>query len=579
MGVRRALNLTLDYAFGRRRRSGIYTGRIYTLGPLIHNPQVVSLLREQGIVPINAPEDAHDGTVIIRAHGIEPDLRRRLKGADNQVCDATCPRVARVQAIVKRQAGAGSMVLIAGDAGHAEVVGLEGYAGGHARVVSSRADIDRVAEENIEWFDPGKVCLVAQTTQNRNRFDELADHVRRLWPEAQVFDTLCNSTDRRQEEVVALARKADALVVVGGHDSANTRRLAEQARTTGKPTFHVETADELDETELRGFADIAVTAGASTPNWLIQEVVDKLKKIQSSRPGLLNTVQRSARTVLQLSADLGIIVSFGAGCMTYAGCRLQGIPGHPALYTLSSLYVFAMVLFNNLAGHTVAVFSEPRRAKFYSKYRRPIIAAASVSTACAALLALLTGWLPFAMMLAAIALGISYILPGFPKWLMRVFHGRRLRDIPASKDVASALGWAAVCAVVPFLAHGDRVTLGAGVAFAFVATIVFIRSVLTDVRRIQGDRLVGNETIPIIVGIGATKVVLGVIAVALAALLIVAGRHGWTSPVSYGLVTCVLYACGYLYLYHERIIFQGLSFEAVVDSNFLLAGLVAAVVE
>ena len=579
MGVRRALNLTVDCAFGSRYRVGTHEQNIYTLGPLIHNPQVVSLLREQGIVPVDAPEDVSDGTVVIRAHGIPPDMRRRLRGSGVRVCDATCPRVARVQAIVKRKAREGALVLIAGDVGHAEVVGLEGYADGRARVVDDLDDIERIEPTEIERFDPEKVCLVAQTTQNRLRFDELAAAARRRWPAVEVFDTLCSSTDERQEEVVELARWADALVVVGGRDSANTGRLVDVAAAAGKPTFQVETASELDESELARFDDIGVTAGASTPNWLIQEVVGRLQAIQSVRPGPLSSVRRAARFVGELSADLGIVVSLGAGCMTYAGCRLQGVPGNVALYALASLYVLAMVLFNNFADHATAVFSEPRRARFYSTYRRLIIAAATGAVACAALLALVAGWLPFAMMLLAIAVGVSYTLPGFPKWLMRLFHRRRLRDLPASKDAASALGWASVCVIVPFLAHGGKVMAGTAVAFSFVVIIVFIRSVLTDIRRIQGDRLVGKETIPTVVGIGATKVILGVMAIALAALLISATMNGWIPKVGYGLVACVLYACGYLYLYHERIIFQGLSFEAVVDSNFLLAGVIAIIME
>jgi len=579
MGVRHALNLTVDCAFGGRRRSGPQTQNIYTLGPLIHNPQVVSLLRDHGIVPVDAPEDVSDGTVVIRAHGIAPDVRRRLRGSGSRICDATCPRVARVQAIVKRKAREGTLVLIAGDAGHAEVVGLEGYADGRARVVDGPQDIERIDADKLEWFDPQKVCLVAQTTQNRVRFDELAAAVRRRWPAVEVFDTLCSSTDERQQEVVELARWADALVVVGGRDSANTARLVDVAYATGRPTFQVETASELDEAELTQFDDVGVTAGASTPNWLIQDVVEKLRAIQSARPGPLSAARRAARFVGELSADLGIIVSLGAGCMTYAGCRLQGVPGNAVLYALASLYVFAMVLFNNLTGQAAAVFSEPRRARFYSAHRRSIIVAATGATACAGLLALVAGLLPFVMMLLAIAVGISYTLPGFPRWLMRLFHQRSLSDLPASKDVASAIGWASVCVIVPFLASGGNVTPGTGVAFGFVAIIVFIRSVLTDIRRIQGDRLVGNETIPTVVGIGATKVILGVMAAALAVLLVGATMDGWTPKVGYGLVACVLYACGYLYLYHERIIFQGLSFEAVVDSNFLLAGVVAIVME
>lgn len=262
MGVRRAVELGLKVASEEGRT-------VYTYGPLIHNPQALEQLRREGVLPVSETDPVPRAPVIIRAHGVTPEVRRRLEQDADRLVDATCPKVATIQKRIQDYSARGYMVLIAGDADHPEVVGLLGYAQGEAHVVSSTADVDSVPARE-------KVLLVAQTTQDEEVFEAIRERVLARFPGAEALSTICESTHRRQAEVRDLAKKVDALVVIGGKNSANTRRLAEISRLLGTPAYHVEEAAEIPLEELRGLDRVGVTAGASTPVWIIEDVVRTL---------------------------------------------------------------------------------------------------------------------------------------------------------------------------------------------------------------------------------------------------------------------------------------------------------------
>jgi (E)-4-hydroxy-3-methyl-but-2-enyl pyrophosphate reductase len=242
---------------------------IWTDGPLIHNRQMVAELEKEGIRESARPEDLHDGTLLIRAHGIPPDRLRLLSELPLNLEDATCPDVARIQDVIKRHAAQGFHILIFGDPGHAEVIGLLGYAEQRGHVVSLPEDVDRLPNAH-------PVCLVSQSTQFPAAYAGIAAAVRRRFPDATVLDTICKSTKNRQQELVKIAAETDALVVVGGLHSANTLRLVELARTL-RPTFHVQTADQIGPADFRGICTVGLTAGASTPQFIIEQVRTKLE--------------------------------------------------------------------------------------------------------------------------------------------------------------------------------------------------------------------------------------------------------------------------------------------------------------
>ena len=236
--------------------------RLVTLGPIIHNPLVMGEYSAKGVFCQNTPEGLTPAdTVIIRAHGVPRELEAQLAASGALVRDATCPKVKKAQLAIAEQKKRGGTLLLFGEADHPEVRGLLSYAGHDALVFGSLEELEALPlHEGHAYF------LAAQTTQDKALFLEATDVVaRRLGRDTPVLRTICDATRKRQEEALALAENVEAMVVVGGLNSGNTRRLAELARARGVPTVHVEQVEDLLEDALRGLNVVGLTAGASTP--------------------------------------------------------------------------------------------------------------------------------------------------------------------------------------------------------------------------------------------------------------------------------------------------------------------------
>ena len=561
MGVRRAVDMALEAAMKK-------DGPIYTYGPLIHNPQVLGILEGKGVKAltgtcVSRPGEEASVTVIIRAHGVSPEERKKLKDSGVCILNATCPHVGKVQGIIKRYAKDGYATVIVGEKDHAEVIGLLGYADGKGCVVNTL--------EELKSLPPlEKVCLVAQTTQDQNRFQSFAEAVQKRFPGAKVFNTICDSTRRRQEEILALAKKVEAMVVVGGKDSGNTRRLAKISEEAGVPTFHVETERDLDLEELSGYSIIGVTSGASTPNWLILKVVDRLKRLRRHK-GVAYYLESLGR----LAAISYILLALGAGCLAYASAVIQGIQPKLAWVLVASFYVFSMHVLNRLTDKASERYNQPGRTEFYENWGLWMIFAGVSSAGVALALAWFQGSVPFLLLLAISGLGMIYnirIFPGGPGGGIRY---QRLRDIPGSKTLFVALAWGTVTSLLPALAGGEGVLPGTVVAFLFSAILVFVRSTLYDFKDIQGDLMVGKETIPIVLGERKAEILAVSLLIFLGGLLTVAGPLRWVTPVSSWLLFSLGYVVFYYWLYRQRIVGRGFLFEGVVDGSFIFAGLLA----
>jgi 4-hydroxy-3-methylbut-2-enyl diphosphate reductase len=265
-GVERALQLTLDAVEQAQKP-------INTLGPLIHNPSVIADLGAKGVGVVSEPAEALEGTVILRSHGVPKAVREELEGSSLIVVDATCPFVTSAQEKAAWLCEGGYYVIILGDKDHPEVLALRSYAGESSLVVESASDLP-------EHLPSSKIGVVVQTTQSKERLAQLAA---RLAPEARqllVHNTICNATESRQNAALDMASDVDAVVVVGGRESGNTRRLAELCSQRQSKTYHVESADELDPHWFAGAKVVGVTAGASTPPEQIDAVVAALERIQ-----------------------------------------------------------------------------------------------------------------------------------------------------------------------------------------------------------------------------------------------------------------------------------------------------------
>jgi len=562
-GVRRAVDRVIQLSDS--------TGQpVFTLGPLIHNPQTVGHLSSKNVHTVESPEEAVGGTLVYRAHGITPQLRKQVQAMGRPVSDATCPDVGIIASAVKKHYRRGYFLVIFGKKGHAETVGLQGYA-------PDRSVVVRTVEEVAALPDAERVCLVSQSTMHDEEFDEIAAAVRERYRNAEAVEiknTICEDSRSRQQEVLTLAREMDAMVIVGGRNSSNTNHLAKLSRQTGTRTFHIETEEELDPSDFSGCRSVGVTAGASTPNWMIERVRDRLAAMEGAPDtGLLPWLRRAGalaiRTNLYLAAGA---LGLGALCLA-----VLGYPFRLDLIAITALVVFAAHTHNQQNHGRVLAVNDPAR---YALFRgRPAFFHALVAAAALAALVLAAGLgaVPFLLVLVLIVGAAFYRRPVFQS--RRAEGGRRsLSQMPASKDLLTAGAWATLVAVLPAAAVGGishGLSPATWIVFAFAFCLLAVRSILFDMRDIQGDRMVGKETLPIVLGRERTRSLL--VAGVAAAGLLVAGAAALAilPPLGLLMLLPLAWASLYLYVYKRGAAGKGLRFEVAVDGTLYVAGLAA----
>ena len=274
--------------------------RVCTLGPIIHNPQTLERLKRRGVRIVGDLSEVPPGAVlVIRSHGVERTVYDELERRGVRYCDATCPFVAKIHAVVSKASEEGKAVLIAGDAAHPEVRGIRGHCAGECHVFRDAAQLREITEKFPE-LKRKPVCVVAQTTFRVSEWQNCLENIKRVYTNADIFDTICNATAMRQSEAADLSQRCDAMVVIGGKQSSNSARLFEVCRKNC-PTCFIETADELPLPGLRRFGCVGVTAGASTPASIIKEVLDTMSEINesSAKDGAQDTVGGTAENAAQ----------------------------------------------------------------------------------------------------------------------------------------------------------------------------------------------------------------------------------------------------------------------------------------
>ncbi|MBO5153121.1 MAG: 4-hydroxy-3-methylbut-2-enyl diphosphate reductase [Eubacterium sp.] len=264
-GVKRAVELVYEQTAKE--------GPLYTYGPIIHNEEVVKDLEKRGVRVIESLEQLEElekGRVIIRSHGVGKAVQEQIEAAGFEVLDATCPFVKKIHRIVAEHSAAGEHIIIIGNPTHPEVEGICGWCDpDHTTVIESVYDA-----ENFALPEKKSVCIVSQTTYNNNKFKNLVEIIQNkgYYISICILNTICNATEERQTEARSLARKSQAMIVVGGSHSSNTQKLFEICKDECKNTYYIQTLEDLDLTELRGLDNVGITAGASTPNNIIEEV-------------------------------------------------------------------------------------------------------------------------------------------------------------------------------------------------------------------------------------------------------------------------------------------------------------------
>lgn len=266
---------TAGFCFGVKRAMDMVSEQIgkehiYTFGPIIHNEEVVEELKQKGIGVIHSLAEAEEvlpGTMVIRSHGIDKKTHEALEAMGWKIIDATCPFVKKIHRIVEEESAKGTQIVIIGNEHHPEVEGIMGWCGTVPVVIDTEEKAQKFGKKDVK-----KVCIVSQTTFNYKKFQELVEIITKKGYDIVVRKTICNATEDRQTEARTLAKKADAMIVIGGKNSSNTQKLFEICREECENTYYIQTLRDLDLNKFSCAGCVGITAGASTPNNIIQEV-------------------------------------------------------------------------------------------------------------------------------------------------------------------------------------------------------------------------------------------------------------------------------------------------------------------
>lgn len=267
-GVKRAMNMAWDELENKTSNS------VYSLGPLIHNKQAVDRYKEKGLMEMDSLDKIpNDSKLIIRSHGVSKKIYTESISKNMDIVDTTCPFVKKIHDIVKEFSNKGYKIIIVGNATHPEIVGINGWCDNEAIIINSEEEVD-----NITFNSNDRYCVVSQTTANLESFDKIVSKLESKIKDLTVNNTICSATKERQLSATDLAKEVDCMVVIGGKHSSNTQKLVNICKDI-VPTFSIETKEELEKSKLEKFKVAGVTAGASTPDWIIDEVIEYLKEI------------------------------------------------------------------------------------------------------------------------------------------------------------------------------------------------------------------------------------------------------------------------------------------------------------
>jgi 4-hydroxy-3-methylbut-2-enyl diphosphate reductase len=532
-------------------------GDIYVYGPLIHNPQTMEILDNRGLKTIKTLDDINGKDLAIRTHGIPVDEYRLISGSANRIINLTCPRVARVQSIIKKFSRQGYFTIIAGDADHAEVTGLKSYAENGHHVISRMEDIESVP-------DSGKCLLVSQTTFDRSLFYNFVSPLKEKFPDLIVIDTICDSTrDRLNDVTEGIRNGIDTLVVVGGKNSANTKRLAQIGAENGIKTIHVETDEDIREKELSGSERLMVTAGASTPGWIINNVLERIYDLKFKKS---NFILKWVKLFLEFIVRTNILSAVSAFFLTLFAQTYSGSGTETAFPMVSLLYIFSMYTVNNYLDLRFLKYSNHYKYLVYKRIGKPLVVMSALSMA-ASIFLLIDRSLPvISVIIASYLVGFIYSTP-LMKGLLKKINSGIITKIYDSK-IITGLGWMMITAVLPMYENHSSPARAVCVS-AFIFTVIMLRHIALDLLAFQGDLILGRESLP--VWIGVRKIRLIFLAASLAGATVfsavsVAGGNLWhllfNLNIIYGMMVLLrLTRIGYHYSF---------KYEMMVDLNLVL---------
>ncbi len=549
-GVKNAIDKALELAKSASKP-------IYTLGPLIHNRQVIETLKEKNVHAVESVSEIkeRDAILVIRAHGIPPAREAEIRRGALEVVDATCPLVKHVHRTIARYAEKGYDTIIVGDKDHAEVVGLMGCALGRGRVISGPEEAGGLPRME-------KVNIVAQTTQEESVFLAAVEEVRKKAGELIVSDTICKPTKDRQKETIELSKTSDLVIVVGGKNSANTARLFQICQKLAPAAVHIENEDELPDALLKDRRSVFITAGASTPTWMIEKVLARVRELTEADK---NPLEERLSFLWKLVITGGAYTALAAVALAYVCMKLEASPVSKKLLLMSGLFVLSLHMVNRAEEKGASAPDKAKRLLFI-RFRSTTKFAAFLSGAMAVLLSATFGagvLLPTAFFWGAGML-YPYKLPlGFEKFA----------NFPASKDIVTSLGWAFVCACAPGLWHGAILYKSTHLAVIFAALLVFIRSVMFGISHAQSDMIVGKENFYKAAGPKLTYLTLAAMFIFLETIMVLLINMNWKPGLASAIFTGLFYYLGLMLFFYSNKTPGRISSATLIDSQFLILAL------
>lgn len=535
-GVKRAIDKVLELEAAGKKP-------VYTIGPLIHNKQVTDMLAAKQITSIDRPQEAADkaGVLVIRAHGITPSFQKEVENCGMEVVDATCPLVKHAQNIIAKYAGQGYHTIIVGDGGHAEVIGLLGYTQGKGTVVSGPEEAAK-----LPHFE--KVNVVSQTTQKESVFYETAEEIKKHADECQISNTICQPTKDRQKETIEQAKNADLVIVVGGRHSANTARLALLCKGLAPSVQHVETENEIDPLPVVRAKKIFITAGASTPNWVIDRVAARVRELR--KPDPKSVLSHLPQAIWHFLVRNCFYTACAASALTYVCMRLEGIPSNGLFLAFAGLFVYALTAFNRAAE------AQPGQNK------RFLTGASIVAALGATVMAVLLGKGNAVLGVLFLALGFAYPF----RHLLKL----QLLSLPGTKDIVTALGWAYACAFLPAYANDLLLRKASYLAVFYTVLLVFMRSVTLGFTSANKDLIIGRESFYKAFGMTKTKWAVTLILLALTAALGTLLTMTWKPALVAMLLLGHLYTVFIVIYYYSKTTTRSVKDETLIDGQFFV---------
>ncbi|AFR70914.1 hydroxymethylbutenyl pyrophosphate reductase [Brachyspira pilosicoli B2904] len=463
---------------------------IYVDGHLIHNPQTLDMLEKTGVKTYEDTEDdmsvLDDKTVIIRAHGISPERREALSSHAKKIVNLTCKYVAKIQALVKKHSSLGYRVIVIGNPTHPEIIGVCGFAQ-DVYVVYKDEDIEKLPE------DDKKTLIVAQTTLQKETFNKFVSQIQDKYKNSELIikNTICEATEQRQNEILDIAKRNDVVLVIGGSESSNTRNLYKIASSI-KPSFYVEFKEDLEKIDLTPYKNVGIMAGASTPDWLIEDIAQTIKDNYSS------SFYRGINKVFDFLNYCYIFFSFGAFLMSYAIYDILNKPFQYRIGVIVALYYLFMSLGNGYSNYTIKI-SDKRRYLFYQKYKPAFLTIIVVSALIMFYLAYNVDIGILMLTILSTLLGTAYNI-SFEKndRFNHSFFFRLFKKLVPFKAIIISIA-------VTTLLNGSILLLNRNIlkentlSYLFSVSIVFIfmfiRQALIEIKFSQSDKIAGAVTL------------------------------------------------------------------------------------